>query len=143
MGRSRHGTTYGQSTKVSANAKFAGIRAVFDGVAEIVLTVHDGDSSHTLPGEAVHGPILIPISQVQPIQTPSARPASVPTPSRESSSGARSSTSSTGHPGQPPGTPIARTSERTAAPMIELPNLDFGSGLQEALDEAFERLADD
>lgn len=175
LGRSRHGTTYGQGAKVSANAKFAGAHAVFDGVAKIVLTVHDGDSSHTLPGVPVHGPMLIPTSQLQLIQTPSALANIAPTPPRESSSGARPSTSASGRPGQPQGTPIARTrrprrllgsgrgpvparpataedepewlttgaSERTAAPMIELPSFDSGSGLQEALDEAFTRLADD
>jgi len=130
-GRSRHGATYGQGAKVSANGKFAGARAVFDGTAEVVLTVHDGDSSHTLAGVVVHGPMLIPIS--------------------EPSVGATLSASASGRPPRDEGMPIAGTpptglsakaSQRAAAPRVELTDFQSGSGLQEALDAVFDRLAD-
>jgi hypothetical protein len=112
VGRSRHGTTYGQSAKVSANAKFAGARAVFDGTAEVVLTVHDGDTPHTLTGVAVHGTMLIPTSQSQLVETSSASADSVPDRPLGRSGGARLSTLASGRAGQqPPGTPFATAHE--------------------------------
>lgn len=150
-GRSRHGATYGQGAKVSANGKFAGAHAVFDGEAEVVLTVHDGDSSHTLAGGVVRGPMLIPISDAVPMDPPAAPVATVPAPRRESSIGARLSASASGRPSQDQGMPIAgtpplglsaKTSQRAAAPRVELTNFQSGGGLQEALDAVFDRLAD-
>lgn len=105
--RSRHGATHGLNAKVSANAKFAGAHAVFDGTARIVLTVHDGDTAHTLPGMEVAGPMLIPASEVQLVPTPDA-PAGSPQPTNGTSV-AGLSASSTGLPAQPAGSPIART----------------------------------
>ncbi|GAS97987.1 uncharacterized protein RMCC_4952 [Mycolicibacterium canariasense] len=110
VGRVRHGAAYGQSAKVSANARFAGARAAFDGAAEVVLTVHDGDSSHTLTGIVVHGPMLIPTSQAQLVDVPTAPVANVPVPPQEPPSGARLSASARARSGQPQGVPIAGTS---------------------------------
>ncbi|MGV9803277.1 WXG100-like domain-containing protein [Mycobacterium sp. NPDC003449] len=125
LGRSRHGASHGQNAKVSANAKFAGSHGVFDGAATIVLTVHDGDSSHPLAGVDVHGPMLIPTSRLDQAETPPA-PADLHTPPPQpnvtppppppselpvvstGTTGARLSTSSTGPAGQPAGSPIVR-----------------------------------
>ncbi|MDV3128455.1 hypothetical protein M1247_26340 [Mycobacterium sp. 21AC1] len=115
LGRSRHGASYGQNAKVSANAKFTGSHAVFDGAATIVLTVHDGDTSHTLSGVDVHGPMLIPTSRLDPVETPPA-PADIHAPPpnevpavNTGATGARLSTSSAGPAGQPAGLPIVRS----------------------------------
>jgi hypothetical protein len=64
-GRQRFGASSAQAAKVSANSKFSRSYAIFDGTTRILLTVHDGDTQHVLPGVDVRGPIMIPKNETR------------------------------------------------------------------------------
>ncbi len=65
-GRQRDAPIFGQTARVSANAKFPRSYAVFDGVSRVHLTVTYLGVDHELPPVDVHGPILIPQSETHP-----------------------------------------------------------------------------
>ncbi len=80
------GKTFGQSSRVTANGKGLRPYVVYDGTVGITLTVHVGDTAHSLPASEVIAPILVPESEIHSTKTAS-QPSRV-TPPRITAPGA-------------------------------------------------------
>ena len=68
--RQRFDSIAGAGARLSANAKVSRSNAVFDATTRIILTVHEGDTRHSLGHIDVRGPILIPESETTPVDAP-------------------------------------------------------------------------